>query len=263
MARAHDLTDPERNDPPAPGQTDVPQSARRPAGLEAQASQFEIIPYAAPMFAYVAAGSLEAYLPQAGGQASVFWYPLAYAAKLALVMILAWHYRATWRDFRPWPTPLSVALAILCGFLVWGLWVGLDGHYPALSFLPGQKRIGFDPTAMAPGPRWAFILVRLLGLVVVVPVIEELFWRSFLLRWLIDLDFARVPIGRVTPTAAGLSSLFFALVHPEWLPAVLTGLLWAGLLWKTRSLSACVISHATANLALGLYVLVTAEWKYW
>jgi CAAX prenyl protease-like protein len=106
-------------------------------------------------------------------------------------------------------------------------------------------------------------LVRLLGLVIVVPVIEELFWRSFLLRWLIDPDFGRVPIGRVTPVAAVLSSLFFALVHPEWLPALLTGLLWAALLWKTTSLSASALSHATANLALGLYVIATADWKYW
>jgi CAAX prenyl protease-like protein len=225
--------------------------------------QSDVLPYVVPLFAYVAAGGLEAYLPHAGAQASPLWYPLAYTAKLLLVSILAWHYRATWRDFLPAPDALSTSLAIVCGVFVWALWVGLDGRYPALGFLHGQQRIGFDPTVMAPGPRWAFILVRLLGLVIVVPVIEELFWRSFLLRWLIDLDFARVPVGRVTPVAAALSSLFFALAHPEWLPALLTGLLWAGLLWKTRSLSACAISHATANLALGLYVLATAEWKYW
>jgi CAAX prenyl protease-like protein len=149
------------------------------------------------------------------------------------------------------------------GLVVWGLWVGLDGHYPTLKFLFGQQRIGFDPMLMPPLPRSAFVFVRLLGLVIVVPVIEELFWRSFLMRWLIDLDFTRVPIGRVTWAAAGLSSGFFALLHPEWLPALVTGLLWAGLLWKTRSLSACALSHATANLALGIYVLATAEWKYW
>jgi CAAX prenyl protease-like protein len=261
---------PPRRDPgdraerdPSPPESEGARTAFARAEEPASEPQPDAVPYVVPLFAYVAAGGLEAYLPQAGGQASLFWYPLAYAAKLALVTILACHYRATWRDFRPRPTPLVVALAILCGFLVWGLWVGLDGHYPSLTFLPGQRRVGFDPTTMAPGPRWAFILVRLLGLVVVVPVIEELFWRSFLLRWLIDVDFARVPIGRVTPLAAAVSSLFFALVHPEWLPALLTGLLWAGLLWKTKSLSACAISHATANLALGLYVLATAQWKYW
>ena len=63
--------------------------------------------------------------------------------------------------------------------------------------------------------------------------------------------------------AAAVTSVMFALVHPEWLPALLTGALWAWLLWQTRSLAACVVSHATANLALGVYVIATGDWKYW
>ncbi|HEU5117930.1 MAG TPA: CPBP family glutamic-type intramembrane protease, partial [Isosphaeraceae bacterium] len=62
--------------------------------------------------------------------------------------------------------------------------------------------------------------------------------------------------------AALITSALFALAHPEWLPALLTGLLWAGLLWWSRSVLACVLSHATANLGLGLYVLATGEWSY-
>ena len=104
--------------------------------------------------------------------------------------------------------------------------------------------------------------VRMLGLVVLVPLIEELFWRSFLMRWLIDPDFRKVAIGRVTPLAGIATSVMFALVHPEWLPALITGLLWAWLLWWTRSLTACVVSHAVANFA-GVYVIVSGEWKYW
>jgi CAAX prenyl protease-like protein len=262
MSRHLDPADKSATDPLAPDANTV-HPALEPSSTTTLGLQPAIIPYVVPMFAYVAAGGIEPFLPQSAGQASPLWYPLAYAAKLILVIVLAWHYRATWRDFRPAPGPLAAALAILLGLVVWGLWVGLDGHYPALTFLFGQRRIGFDPMLMPPFPRWAFVFVRLLGLVVVVPVIEELFWRSFLLRWLIDPDFTRVPIGRVTRAAAGLSSLFFALIHPEWLPALLTGLLWAGLLWQTRSLSACALSHATANLALGIHVLATAQWKYW
>jgi hypothetical protein len=103
----------------------------------------------------------------------------------------------------------------------------------------------------------------MLGLVALVPLVEELFWRSFLIRWLIDPDFEKIPIGRVTPMAAEVTSVAFALAHPEWLPAVLTGALWAWLLWQTRSLTACLVSHVTANLALGIYVIVTGDWKYW
>jgi CAAX prenyl protease-like protein len=221
----------------------------------------DIAPYVVPMVTYVALSSLEGYLPTALGQPSSTWYPPAYAGKLLIVALLAWHYRATWNDFRPLPSLGKIILGILTGILVWGAWIGLDGRYPALPLL--GTRSAFDPQKLAPLARWAFIALRLLGLVVVVPVFEELFWRSFLMRWLIDSEFLRVPIGKVTPMAAAVTSVLFALVHPEWLPALLTGALWAWLLWCTRSLSVCAISHAVANLALGVYVITTHDWKFW
>ena len=150
---------------------------------------------------------------------------------------------------------------VVSGFVVTGLWVGLDGLYPGLPFL--GHRASFDPMRMSPAWRLGFYAARLTGLVLLVPLIEELFWRSFLIRWLIDPDFRRVPIGRVTLMSAGVTSVLFALAHPEWLPALLTGALWAWLLHQTRSLSACVISHVVANLALGLYVIQYHAWKFW
>ena len=91
---------------------------------------------------------------------------------------------------------------------------------------------------------------------------EELFWRSFLMRWIIDSEFEKVPVGKVTLLAAGITSAMFALAHPEWLPAVLTGLAWAGLLAYTGKLSTCWISHMTANAVLGAYVLWSGNWIY-
>ena len=109
------------------------------------------------------AGGLEGYLPAEGGQPSPVWYPLAYAVRLVLVAALCWWYRATWSDFRPWPKAPALILAVLVGLVVWGLWIGLDGHYPALPFL--GKRGGFDVETLAPRWRPAFIAVRMLGLV--------------------------------------------------------------------------------------------------
>ena len=208
------------------------------------------------MFAFLALTSLEGYVP--GGPVG---YPVAYAIKVAIVAAVAWFYRSTWSDLRPVPSASKLALAILIGLVVFALWIGLEGKYPALGFL--GKRTAFDPAILEPGWKWAFVTVRFFGLVLLVPLIEELFWRSFLIRWLIDPDFLKVPIGRVTPLAAGITSVVFAGSHPEWLPALLTGLLWAWLLWQTKSLSACVLSHAVANLALGIYVVATGDWKYW
>jgi len=186
---------------------------------------------------------------------------LAYAARVVLVALLAWRYRSTWSDFRPWPRTGATMLGAGIGLLVWGMWIGLDGRYPPLPFL--GKRVGFDAGVLAPLARYSFVAVRMFGLVVLVPLIEELFWRSFLIRWLIDPEFHTVQFARITPTAAAVTSVLFALVHPEWLPALITGGLWAWLLWWTRSLGACLVSHATANLALGLYVIATGDWKYW
>ena len=251
--------DPPRGEPDAtagavPG-GDAPPSGRR----ETQTA--DILPYVVPMFAYVTLGGIESYLPQVDSQPSPTWYPVAYAVRVAIVAALAWWYRPTWKDFRPGPGLFGFALAVLTGLLVTVLWVGLEGHYPGLPFL--GKRVAFDPTRMSPAARQGFFVVRMAGLVVLVPLIEELFWRSFLIRWLIDPDFRRVPIGRVTLFSAGVTSALFAAAHPEWLPALLTGLLWAWLLHQTRSLSACLISHAVANLALGLYVIRYGAWQFW
>ncbi len=216
----------------------------------------DFMPYIAPMFAYVALSSLEGYLPGPG------WYPPAYAAKAAVVAAIMWYYRTTWTDLRPAPAPRDVALAVATGLVVFGLWIGLDGLYPDLPFMGGARQ-AFDPEVLSPPARVGFLFVRMLGLVLLVPVFEELFWRSFLIRWIIDQEFWKVPIGRVTWVAAVVSAGAFALAHPEWLPALLTGLLWAGLQAYTKSISACVISHVVANLALGVYVIATRSWKYW
>jgi uncharacterized protein len=221
----------------------------------------DMLPYVLPMFAYVALGGLESYLPQVDSHPSPVWYPIAYGIRVVIVGAMAWYYRSTWRDLRPFPTVTSIVLGVVSGLIVTALWVGLDELYPALPFL--GKRVSFDPTPMSHAARVGFYAVRLIGLVVLVPLIEELFWRSFLIRWLIDPDFRRVPIGRVTLFSAAATSVLFAVAHPEWLPALLTGLLWAWLLHQTRSLSACLISHVVANLALGIYVIQFGAWRFW
>jgi uncharacterized protein len=230
-----------------------------PARRETQTA--DILPYVVPMFAYVALGGLEGYLPQVDSQPSPTWYPIAYAVRVVIVAALAWHYRETWKDLRPAPSPGGTVLAVATGLLVTFLWVGLDGWYPRLPFL--GHRASFDPSRMSQASRLGFYAVRMTGLVLLVPLIEELFWRSFLIRWLIDPDFRRVPIGHVTPMSGGVTSVLFALAHPEWLPALFTGALWAWLLHRTKSLSACVISHVVANLVLGIYVILYGAWRFW
>ena len=232
----------------------------KPAPIEIEtdaprAATHRALPYVVPMAAFLGLSAVEGMFP------GPLWYPWLYALKIAIVSGLVWACRSTWRDLAPRPSGGALALAIALGLAVAAVWVGLDGLYPIPKFL--GTRAAFDPNELPKVGRWAFLAVRFAGLVLLVPLMEELFWRSFLMRWVIDPEFTKVPIGRVTPPALAATSVLFALAHPEWLPALLTGLAWAWLVARTKNLSACVVSHATANLALGVYVVLTGDWKYW
>ena len=221
------------------------------------------LPYVAPMATFLILTSFEDWLPKGAEGPHPTYYPLFYAFKIAVVATVCWLTRSSWGDLSPRPSLKSLGLATGLGILVTILWVGLDGLYPVYGSV--GSRAGFNPNVLSPASRVGFLAVRMLGLVLVVPFFEELFWRSFVVRWIIDPDdFRKVPIGRITPMAGAITAALFAVEHPaEWLPALLTGGLWAWLLHQTRSVSACFVSHAVANLGLGLYVLITGQWKYW
>jgi CAAX prenyl protease-like protein len=221
----------------------------------------DALPYVVPMFAYVAWGGIDSLIPTVDGHANPVWYPISYALRVLIVSALVIFYRRAWNDFLPLPSWRSLLLGFTTGAIVFGLWIELDGWYGPLPFT--GHREAFDPNQIPGAWRWPFIGVRMLGLVLLVPVVEELFWRSFVMRWVIDQDFHRLPVGTVTLTASAITSVLFALAHPEWLPALLTGLLWAWLLWSTKSLAACLVSHAIANLILGIYVVLTGDWRFW
>jgi len=221
------------------------------------------LPYVAPMATFLVLTAGEDYLPRLGQAMHPTYYPIYYAIKIAIVASVLWACRSTFRDLAPQPGAITMALAVGLGLAVTALWVGLDGRYPVFGGV--GTRAGFDPGTMGRPGRVAFLAARMTGLVLVVPLFEELFWRSFVVRWIIDPDrFREVPIGRVTPLAAAATAGLFALEHPaEWLPALPTGLIWAWLLYRTRSVAACFVSHAVANLGLGVYVLATGQWKFW
>jgi CAAX prenyl protease-like protein len=110
---------------------------------------------------------------------------------------------------------------------------------------------------------WGFVAVRLVGLALVVPVAEELFWRGFLARWLLGPDWQTRPVGQFTPVSFAIVTLLFTLAHPEWVAAAVYCALLNGLAYWTRDLWNCVVAHAVSNLVLGGYILTTGDWKLW
>lgn len=219
---------------------------------------------AASIAAYVAPFLLfMIFLPIEGSEALKPHYPIVYTIKIALVAL-------TWfllRKNYPRPRAAGIGIGIIAGIVGVGLWIGF-AHLNLERFLPDfmrSERIGYDPFTefTEPGPRWAFLAIRFFGLALIVPLIEEVFWRGFLLRWLIDEDFEQIPIGTYTFMSFAVVTVLFTLAHPEYLAALSWGALINGVLYMTRNLWACIAMHMTTNLLLGIYVLQTGEWYLW
>ena len=211
---------------------------------------------------YVAPLALFLVLTSVEGQFTAF-YPFLYTIKIALVGALL---LGLGRQYPPEARPQGrgLGLAIVAGVLLMFAWVLVDGHTPHLKFL--GSRVAYNPFRQIANPmvRDAFLAVRFFGLVVIVPIIEETFYRGFLLRYVTDLDdFQRVPVGKSSLAALGVNVLLFTLSHPEWLAAAIFALAMCALLARTRSLFACIVAHAITNLLLGLYVIHTGAWQYW
>jgi hypothetical protein len=110
---------------------------------------------------------------------------------------------------------------------------------------------------------YTLIAFRLGGAALVVPVMEELFWRSFALRFLISSDFRSVPLGKFSWYSFIVVSILFGLEHHEWLSGMLAGMIYALVLYRTRNLFDPILAHAVTNLLLGVYVLTTGSWSFW
>jgi hypothetical protein len=91
---------------------------------------------------------------------------------------------------------------------------------------------------------------------------EELFWRSFALRFVIDSKIRSVQLGTFTWFSFILVSLAFGFEHHRWLPGILAGMAYAALLYRTRNLFSPILAHAVTNFLLSIYVFGTAQWQY-
>lgn len=109
-----------------------------------------------------------------------------------------------------------------------------------------------------------FITVRVLESAIQVPVLEELFWRGWLMRWTIRSDFESVPVGQYTALSFWLVALLFASEHgPYWEVGLIAGVAYNWWVVRTRSLADCILAHAVTNALLAGYVLVFDQWQFW
>ena len=130
-------------------------------------------------------------------------------------------------------------------------------------FRIGQKTTQFQPIDGQSRIEWPLVAVRWIGATLMVPVMEELFWRSFLMRWIERAQFERVDPHHVGLRAIVLSTFVFMLAHTLWLAAVLAGLAYAWLYVRSGKLWLPVIAHAVTNGTLGFWVVATGNWQFW
>jgi uncharacterized protein len=184
-----------------------------------------------------------------------------YPVKAVVVALVLFYFRKEYREFC-WQDLVQgkqMAAALLVGLATCALWVVTDWTNP-VSGVPQ----GFNPASFSEGPvRVLMTSTRIAGAVLVVPLMEELFWRSFLLRYLIDQDFESVPVGSFTWPSFLATTVLFGLEHHFIVAGMLAGAVYSLLLYRTRSLALCVLAHAVTNLALAGYVLYTGKWYFW
>jgi CAAX prenyl protease-like protein len=171
------------------------------------------------------------------------------------------------RHLLSWKIPFA-GQSVLFGILVFIVWIlpdllipGYRQHWLFTNSFTGGVSSSM-PAAALLDP--VVLALRTLRAAVLVPILEELFWRGWLGRWLVDQDFEKVPLGKYTTSAMLISGLLFASEHgPYWEVGLLAGLMYNYWLVKTRSLMDCIVAHGVTNLCLSLYVLATGKWEYW
>ena len=110
---------------------------------------------------------------------------------------------------------------------------------------------------------WGLTLVRLAGSALVIAVIEEFFWRGFILRWFVQREFLAVDPQALPWKPMLLMVLLFGLEHDRWLMGCVAGAAYGLLYARTRDLWAAAVAHVTTNLLLGLYVVAFGEYRFW
>lgn len=210
-------------------------------------TRLDFIPYAAPFIVF----ALFTY----AGPALNLPAGVSYTLKTVLTGAVIYYYRDI---FRYEIQPKFSLTAVFSGVLVFFVWVVPDSFYPHI----GHSE--FNPYNQASGVAVYYLLaIRLAGASLLVPIMEELFWRSFALRFVVQSDFKSVPLGNFSWFSFIVVSLAFGFEHHRWLVGIAAGMIYAWTLYRSKNLFEPILAHAVTNLLLGIYVIQTESWSFW
>ena len=187
-------------------------------------------------------------------------YPLRVV--LVAAVMLTWSRGVVHLKPSRWVSSTLVGMGV---FLIWIapdlLWPAYRSHWLLQNLLTGTVASSISGPVRAD---LAFLVFRVVGSVILVPIMEELFWRAWLMRYLISRHFEALPLGASTVASFWLSALLFASEHgPFWDVGLAAGIVYNWWMIRTRSLADCILAHAVTNACLAAYVLAARQWQYW
>ena len=162
----------------------------------------------------------------------------------------------------------QLLLSSCVGVLVFVLWIApgelfphYRDHWLLQNAVTGSLQVSLSKDSL--GNPW-LLACRSIRAVLLVPIIEELFWRAWLMRWLISPRFQDVRLGAFDLSSFCLTAILFATEHgPFWDVGLMAGLVYNWWMVRTRSLGDCILAHAVTNSCLCGYVIATHRWEYW
>lgn len=202
------------------------------------------------------------------GAASAYWF---YLAKTIVGAWLVWEMRPLVLEMR-WAVSWE---AVLVGVGIFALWIGISGEWTTQDSLWGKLGLVHSQTAPAkiwnPNSQfgqnsalaWVFILTRILGSTFVVPPLEEVFYRSFLYRYVASQNFLSVPLNQFLPVPFFATALVFGFSHNEWLAGILCGAAYQWLVLRKNRLGDAMAAHAITNFLLGIWIVRHEAWNFW
>ena len=216
-----------------------------------RAAWVRILPFLTYLLFIVAGDMLERLGYSAAG---LRWLYGVKIAAVLLVLAFCWRH---YTDLQQGITPRAAVLASVVGGLVFALWIGLSAGWMVVG-----SPAGFDPTANG-RLDWPMVLTRIAGAALVVPLMEELFWRSFLLRWIAASDFESIDPSQIRVKSVVITALLFGVEHNLWLAGIVAGLAYSALYMRHRTIWSPILAHAVTNGLLGAWVVATGNWTFW
>jgi len=231
----------------------VPETAHRSGRFN-----LALMARAMPFFAYMAALAITDGIERFGvAGIDLRWL---YGVKIALVLALLMFFKNQYQELRN-PGAISGRdwlLAMALGAGVFVAWINLNA-----GWMVSGAGAGFNPRNPDGALNMALVLIRLVGATLVVPVMEELFWRSLVLRWIDQADFLQADPARCSRMAFAVVVVLFGFEHNLWFAGMVAAVAYNFLYMQTRNLWLPVVAHAVTNGLLGLWVLYADHWEFW